>query len=180
MELMSWKDYLGRFVDAVRKNYDDEIQRLGIPAEDWENRIHLIREDYTFREPCQIEVFEFQPIHRIFWIIQFDESKPDKSFNIFEKIKEKPTDFAKTHERGGKYNSVFENAETVVEGFIAKGVAGYTIGKNWFAWCFSRDPRKTMSPEELAFQVFSEGAPVVLRQLYLQSSRRALHKSFFG
>jgi hypothetical protein len=180
MGSISWEEYLERFLDAVRKNYDDEINRLGIPSEDWQNRANVIREDYTFHKPCQIEVFEFLSIHRIFWIIEFKQNEPDKSFKVFEAIKQRPMDFAKTLEQPEKYSRIFEGAEIVADGFVIRSIAGYVpMSRNRLVWCFSKNPRKAMPPEELAFEVFTQGAPVILRQLYLQSSRRALYKSFF-
>lgn len=87
MGSISWEEYLERFVDEVRKNYDDEIKRLGIPLEDWQNRANVLREDYTFHKPCQIEVFEFPSVRKIFWIIEFKENEADKSFKVFEAVK---------------------------------------------------------------------------------------------
>jgi hypothetical protein len=177
---ISWEEYLERFLDAIRKNYDDEINRLGIPAEDWQNRAKVIREDYTFHKPCQIEVFEFPSIHRIFWIIEFNQNEPDKSFKVFKAINQRPMDFIKKLDQPEKYSRVFEGAEIVTDGFVTRSIAGYVpASKNRLVWCFLKNPRKAMPPEEFALQVFTEGAPIILRQLYLQSSRRALYKSFF-
>jgi hypothetical protein len=177
---ISWEEYLQRFLDAVRKNYDDEINRLGIPAEDWQNRANVIREDYTFHKPCQIEVFEFLSIHRVFWIIEFNQNKPDKNFKVFEAINQRPMDFVKTLDQPQKYSRIFEGAEIVTDGFVTRSIAEYVpTSKNRLVWRFSKNPRKTMPPEDLALEVFTEGAPIILRQLYLQSSRRALYKSFF-
>ena len=181
MGSISWEEYLERFVDAVRKNYDDEIKRLGIPSEDWQNRARVIREDYTFHKPCQIEVFEFPSVRKIFWIMEFKENEADKSFKVFEAVKQRPKEFAKTLTQPDKYSHIFENAKNVTEGFVIRSEAGYVpTSRDRLVWCFSKNPRKTMSPEELAFEVFTEGAPIILRQLYLQSSRRALYKSFFS
>jgi hypothetical protein len=165
MSSLPWKEYLSIFIDKIREAYETELTNFEVePKAFFESKSFVKR--FTFPKPCQITVLEFVSKSLTLWIVNFEESKPDKVFKIIEGIKEDPDEFLKNHREYERYAALIKIAAFSPDTMPYLSISetfNVMASKDSMEYVFYSNLRKTIHPRDLALKMFYERRIDVLR-----------------
>jgi len=165
MSSLPWKQYLSIFIDEIRKAYETEFANFEVDPKAFKENKSFVKQ-FTFPEPCQITLLEFASNSLIFWIVSFEENKPDKAFKIIEGIKEDPDEFLKNYREYEQYANLIAVAAASPDAMHYVSISetfDVAVTEDGMAYVFYSDLRKTIHPRDLALKMFYERRTDVLR-----------------
>lgn len=161
MNSTSWNEYLDVFLNSIRKMYAEELLKLGLIPDFLNKDLDPSIKRYTFSGPCQIYVFDSQD--QVAWFVEFDLSKPDKSYEVKEGIKKDLKEFL---ESSDQYRDFAKSLKGGIRERIEMHDLGYVKSSDEpFFWIFKPSPKGRIGPEELAIRLWADGMSSVYNHI---------------